>query len=89
MQLELLLADWRTIATAPRTSSVDIEAWNGREVKVVHFAQDLSGEEQPAYSGWFYPVTDSAGRVLYFDQFKNPTYWRPLLSQHTGLDFVL
>lgn len=77
MQYELKLRDWRTMDSAPRTTEW-IEAWNGLEIKRVHFAQDLSGEEQPAYSGWFYAVKDKDGKTLYFAGFHKPKRWRPL-----------
>jgi hypothetical protein len=37
-----------------------------------HFAQDLSGEEQPPFSGWFYPVGNG------FRKIEKPRAWRPL-----------
>jgi len=31
------------------------------EIKDIHFAQDLSGEEQPVFSGWFAPYGSCDG----------------------------
>lgn len=42
-----------------------------------HFAEDLSGEEQPAFSGFFKPImSDDGKRVLYFAA-AMPVEWRP------------
>jgi hypothetical protein len=80
MQLELPLADWRLMSSAPRTS-VDVEAWNGMEIRIVHFAEDWSGSEQPPFHGWFYPILRSNGSVSYYTaMYPEPKRWRPLYT---------
>jgi hypothetical protein len=53
---ELELNDWRGMESAPRNAQW-IEVDTGTEIVRAHFAQDLSGEEQPAFSGWFRAVS--------------------------------
>ncbi len=50
---------WFPLSTAPtrgRSIEVEVLCRNGT-IKVAHYACDLSGEEQPAYRGWFERVT--------------------------------
>lgn len=42
----------------------------------MHYAQDLSGEYCPPFSGWFKGVYNDFGKVLFFDEVK-PLRWRP------------
>lgn len=69
-------APWRNMKLAPVDGPV---VWiigqlaDGSEVRM-HFAQDLSGSDQPAFSGWFKQVGDGAGS--YFASVY-PVRWRP------------
>lgn len=40
-----------------------------------HFAQDLSGEEQPCFSGWFVPGTNE------FRGIDKPAFWQPCTAR--------
>ena len=42
------------------------------QVVDIHFAQDLSGEEQPPFSGWFRPLESGHGYIQ-----VHPKAWRP------------
>jgi hypothetical protein len=62
--------NWHSIDTAPQNAT-DIEAlMPDGTVMVVHWAEDLSGEEQPPFRGWF---TD---RGRYYEQVDTPVGWR-------------
>lgn len=78
-QLELPLRDWQRMFSAPTDCTwIEIECSDGAIVRA-HFAQDLSGEEQPSYSGWFVAVNDAHGKTMYFaGVFPKPKRWRPL-----------
>jgi hypothetical protein len=67
---------WRPFDTAPKDAReilvlVDVNGcWN---TAVVHYAEDLSGSEQPPYKGWFYWTGYD------FAQFdKKPKFWAPI-----------
>lgn len=63
---------WRGMTTAPKNSTeVEVRLKDGR-VLVAHWAQDLSGEEQPPFSGWF--VYNGS----YCSGIDEPVAWRPL-----------
>ena len=68
--------DWRPIETAPKNASDVIlfgRVRDGRAVELrAHFAQDLSGSEQPPFKGWFYS-TGYGFAEIWFD----PEYWKP------------
>lgn len=74
-QYELALNDWRgmTLDIAWHPIYKYIEGTDGKEVRVMHFAQDLNGEDQPPFSGWFYRV--GSERDGFFAGF-HPTRWR-------------
>jgi len=42
-----------------------------------HWAEDLSGEDQPPFRGWF----QDAGK--HFSEIPTPYAWRPIPSQNT------
>lgn len=72
-QLEFPLLDWREMSSAPRDCTwVEIERRDGVVVKA-HFAEDLSGEEQPSFSGWFVDCGSYFGAV-----YPKPKRWRPI-----------
>ena len=62
---------WRSMASAPRDASWIIAKFKDEDVRRVHFAEDLSGSEQPAFKGWFY----KAGNSFYGCQ--EPIGWLP------------
>lgn len=66
------------IATAPRDATeiklfVQQPDGNFYGHTVGHWAQDLSGEEQPPFRGWFHKLGNS-----YFEVSPAPTHWEPL-----------
>ena len=64
--------DWRPISTAPKDSTWFIgRKANGSEVRV-HFAQDLSGGEQPPFSGFFRELSDKS-----FVEVTDLSHWKP------------
>jgi hypothetical protein len=60
---------WQPMENAPKKGEVEVKLESG-EVVIAHFAQDLSGGEQPPFSGWF---TGEGG----FYAGVNPLAWRP------------
>lgn len=73
---------WNPMTTAPRDASeVLVLTRDGREL-VAHWADDSSGEEQPAFRGWFRAVVNrDSGRVLYYAQIDTPVGWLPKDAQ--------
>lgn len=53
---------------------------DGKLLEPMHFANDGSGEEQPAFTGWFVPLRDEAGKVLLYSG-VNPVEWQPIEAQ--------
>lgn len=71
VQARIIRKKWQPMKTAPRTSVwVMVRLKDGREVEA-HYGCDLSGEEQPAFEGWF------ERRGTYFSG-VDPLAWRPL-----------
>lgn len=64
---------------APRNAT-EIEALTDRgETIIIHWACDLSGEEKPPYRGWFMPVRDTNGKLLYFREvYQRVEFWRSI-----------
>lgn len=65
---------WGSMESAPK-SGFPIEHVEGRRadgslIEDMHFAQDLTGEDQPPFSGWFSPSGDGYIEVV-------PVAWRP------------
>lgn len=77
-QYELALGDWHSMVDAPKNATW-VEGWNGKKVVKMHFAEDLSGEEQPAFSGWFVDCGSYFGAVH-----PAPKRWRPI-TQDEGV----
>jgi hypothetical protein len=75
-----LIAAWFPLTSAPKdaTEILALIDLNGElTTKVIHHAQDLSGEEQPPFSGWFYEVKDGAHR--YFNYVRGEIVgWLPV-----------
>lgn len=44
---------WREMGSAPRNATTVEVLMHNRTTKHAHWAQDLSGEEQPPFRGWF------------------------------------
>lgn len=63
--------EWRPISTAERNATWIIVLLDNGDVRKAHFAEDLSGEFQPAFSGWFVEAGKSFEQVY-------PTHWMPL-----------
>jgi len=66
--------EWEPIGTAPRNATwIQVLMADGTEHRA-HWGQDLSGEEQPAFRGWFIEVGE--GRNSYMRQIEEPIGWR-------------
>lgn len=66
---------WETMDTAPKGREVEVRMKNGKKL-IAHFAQDLSGEEQPPFKGWF--IERSKQHPEYgFIGIDDPVAWRP------------
>lgn len=65
---------WQTMDTAPKDGT-EIIVFAGRAgtkgALIAHWAQNLSGEEQPAYRGWFYWTGHD------FTEVCDPVAWMP------------
>jgi hypothetical protein len=69
--------DWQPMKTAPRTTKhVQLLMKDGKVHPEAHFASDLSGEEQPAFEGWFIARIGETGKFLYFEDVGCPKAWR-------------
>jgi len=53
---------------------VRVRTADGHILEPAHFAQDLSGDEQPAFSGWFVPNGPHAYVQVH------PVEWQPLTA---------
>jgi len=63
---------WHTMSTAPHNARwVQVKMRDGQIMRA-HWASDLSGEEQPAFEGWFV----DAG--TYMCGIDDPVMWRPM-----------
>lgn len=70
---------WLPMWAAPRNAkNVKVRLSNGEIHEPVHFAQNLSGEEQPAFSGWFKP--DGKG----YREVENVKAWMPIAATHAS-----
>ncbi|MDB6171599.1 MAG: hypothetical protein JWL59_910 [Chthoniobacteraceae bacterium] len=64
---------WQQIATAPKDARwVQCLLLDGSIVEA-HWAQDFSGEYQPAFCGWYQEIAPSSYRPI-----KTPVGWKPL-----------
>lgn len=66
---------WRTMDTAPKdgTEIIVFSPRAGTKGKLIaHWAQDLSGEEQPPFRGWYYWSGHG------FNEVCDPVSWMPL-----------
>lgn len=70
IQLLLPVIEWRSMESAPRDSRwIEVECEDG-SVHRAHYACDLSGEDQPAFEGWFEDC------VSWYRQVRNVVGWR-------------
>lgn len=65
---------WRPWSSAPKNATWVEVLLRDRTVKVAHWAEDLSGEEQPPFSGWFVGKGEQSFSAL----IGEPIGWRPL-----------
>jgi hypothetical protein len=76
-QKALQAEGWQPMATAPKggypIQHVQLLEADGTIHKDAHWACDLSGEEQPAFMGWFVP----SGSYNYVEV-ERPKAWRPM-----------
>jgi hypothetical protein len=71
------------MATAPKNArDVRVKLAGGRVVERAHWASDLTGEEQPAFQGWFEPIKDSNGAFLHYAEVQ-PVFWMPVTPEGT------
>ena len=70
---------WLSMDTAPKGETVEVRMKNGKK-RIAHFAQDLSGEEQPPFKGWFTERSKQHPEYGYV-QVDDPVAWRPMLAQ--------
>jgi hypothetical protein len=75
-----LANEWKPISTAQKKAvnvilKVPKDGYLGYREVIGHWAEDVPGEEQPPFRGWFYDTGYD------FTQIKpEPTHWRPLLA---------
>ena len=67
---------WLSMDDAPKGRTVRVKLKSG-EILDAHFAQDLSGEEQPPFKGWF-KQRSKAQPEYGFVQIDEPIGWKPL-----------
>lgn len=72
MQFELALDDWRLISSAPKNATWIRALLSDGQVARIHWAQDLSGEEQLSFRGWFYDTG-----TCFYEVFPPPIRWTP------------
>ena len=69
------IIDWQPMSTAPQNGEwIQVKIWN-EKIYLAHFAEDLSGEDQPPFSGWF----TNCGRD--YSSVGEPLGWQPLSEQ--------
>ncbi len=68
------LNPWRSMDRAPKNATwIDVKIEKTQQVFRAHWAQDLSGECQPAFRGWFVKAGPRANT-----QIPDPYAWRPI-----------
>lgn len=63
--------NWQELESAPKDCSLIEGLTSKGEIKEVHYACDLSGEEQPSFQGFFEKSNDQYFQI-------NIIKWRPL-----------
>ncbi len=68
---------FKPIITAPKNAKWVTLYTEGQEYIRAHWAEDLSGSDQPPFRGWYY---DRGG---FFDQVRGkPVAWAPEMEKH-------
>ena len=71
---------WQPISTAPKNAkSIRVLMKDGTIHEDAHWAQDLSGEDQPPFIGWFIPRSKEHPEFGYVG-IEAPKSWMPMLS---------
>lgn len=69
------MSNWQPISTAPKdATSIQVKMKDGAIHKDVHWASDMSGEDQPMFEGWFIPCSGGWN----YEQIDTPEKWQPL-----------
>lgn len=68
------LTPWQPMATAPKNATWVEVLLPDHTVVNAHWAEDMSGEEQPPFRGWF----ASSASLTSFREVPAPIAWRPL-----------
>lgn len=81
---------WRSMDRAPKEGypiqHVDLLMEDGSIEKNAHWAQDLSGEDQPPFRGWFVPVERDDGSVNFNRQVAGEIKaWAEIRSEPNSL----
>lgn len=71
---------WQPMGTAPKNATeVTLKMNTGAIYPRAHWAQNLSGEEQPAFAGWFVQINSLVRLRLSFRACNgDPVGWRPI-----------
>lgn len=64
------IGSWRPICSAPKDASQLVVQMSNGLVQIAHWAEDLSGSEQPVFQGWF------VERPSFMEEIDTPKYWR-------------
>ena len=79
--------EWQPISTAPRdTTKFRARTKDGTVYEDVHYAQDFSGEYQPAFSGFYRPSYDSKGKFLEYWEVIGLVEWMPIDAALSALN---
>lgn len=74
--------NWNSMGSAPHDATeVRVVMADGTVYERAHWACDLSGEEQPAFRGWFRPYYNSDGRVGGYFGISEPVGWQPIAAE--------
>lgn len=73
--------DWQPISTAPTNATeIRVKMRDGTIHEKAHWAEDLSGSDQPPFKGWFVPHSENG-----FDGIQEPEFWMPVPNRiHRG-----
>lgn len=65
---------WQPMETAPKGKTVKVKPQSGKVLEA-HYAQDLSGEDQPPFKGWFTKRSKTHPEYGYV-QIDTPIAWK-------------
>lgn len=69
---------FRPIETAPKNATnIEVITRQGKRM-IAHWAQDLSGEDQLPFKGWFIAVKNDQGKTVGFKEIDDLDGWRPI-----------